>query len=516
MAEDKATLEQIMDDVPPPVLRGGTESTESACKNMKQTAKILEMHNALGERQEGKKLQARLIGLLTHECSITEATFILMASFLLAALLGVVRQVLFNMHFGTGMEANAFYAAVRLPDMLFALIAGDALASAMIPILLGVAREGNVVEQRFTNLVLTTLLVVFAVIIIISEIFTPAFVNYILAPGFDAETSSLTISLIRIMLLQPMILAIGSVAVALLNSRNQFLLTALSFASHQLAMIIGIAAAWIYPPLGIYGAALGVILGGVLQLLILLPGLMARRFQYRPAWNLHDQHLRDIIRLLIPSGMAVGVGYIGIIMETAFVSKVSELAGLAALSNAFMLLALPVSLIGQAVAQAAFPRLAAQVAAYDWLRMRRTLLQALVAVFGLAFLALLGTIILGRPVIRILFEHGKFDTDAGSLTYVMLVPYMLGLPAYVATEVLTRGLTAFRDTLTPFVTNSLRLGGRIVIIALLLPSSGIVAIPIAFAVTAFGEMLVLGIVLWRKIQLQIHARFAVTAWGAID
>src|SRR5512134_2029994 len=124
-----------------------------------------------------------LKNLLTREYSVAEASFILMASFFLSAALGAVRQVLFNAQFGVSPEANAYYAAFRLPDTLFSLIAGGALSSAMIPILLSTIREeGEEAGGRLVNLVLTILLAFFALIVLSGEIFAPAFVNGLLAP----------------------------------------------------------------------------------------------------------------------------------------------------------------------------------------------------------------------------------------------------------------------------------------------------------------------------------------------
>jgi len=99
--------------------------------------------------------------------------------------------------------------------------------------------------------------------------------------------------------------------------------------------------------------------------------------------------------------------------------------------------------------------------------MRRTLLRSLGAVLVLALPALLALLALGRPAIRLLFEHGRFNAAAGALTYAVLVPYAVGLPAYVCTEVISRGLIALEDTRTPLITNSLQLAGRVVVITLL-------------------------------------------------
>jgi putative peptidoglycan lipid II flippase len=136
--------------------------------------------------------------------------------------------------------------------------------------------------------------------------------------------------------------------------------------------------------------------------------------------------------------------------------------------------------------------------------MRRTLGQALAAVIALAVPALLGLVFLGRPVIHLLFEHGKFGAAAGTLTYRVLAAYAIALPAYVGTEVITRGLIALRDTRTPLITNSVQLAGRAVIIVLLLGSTGVLAIPIAFALTASMETVVLGAVLLLKLQRRIR------------
>ncbi len=494
-----------------PLMLGGYSAlAESAWMGSVQATEVLEPLRNSPAAAPGWKIviprlpRIRIAGLLTREFSIAEASFILMASFFTSALLGAVRQVLFNALFGTSLEANAYYAAFRLPDTLFSLIAGGALSSAMIPVLLSTIRQdGKQAGQRLTSLVTNVLLAFFALIVIAGEIFTPAFVNNILAPGFDAETSQLTISLTRIMLVQPLILVMGSVATAVLNSRNQFFATALSVAAHNVALILGILATKLFPPLGIYGPTLGVIGGAVLQAVILLPGLVGQGNHYRPVWDPGDNRLREIIRLLIPNGLSVSVNYAGFIVDTAFASRAAEMAALPAIYNAWLLVGLPIALLGQAIGQAAFPRLAALASEGDWAKLRRSLLQSLAAAIALAVPALLALIFLGRPVIHLLFERGKFDAQAGLLTYNVLAIYALALPAYVATELVTRGLIALLDTRTPLVTNTLQLIGRAVIMTFLVARLGAIAIPVAFAVTATAETITLATVLLIKLRRRI-------------
>ncbi|MFN8555847.1 MAG: lipid II flippase MurJ [Dehalococcoidia bacterium] len=273
-------------------------------------------------------------------------------------------------------------------------------------------------------------------------------------PGYDGATQDLTVRLTRIMLLQPIILVMGSVATAVLNSRNQFLLTALSVASHNLALIAGIMAAASVPGLGIYGPTLGVVGGAILQTLILAVGIAGSGVTYRPVWDLRDPRLREVGRLLLPNGLAVGVGYAGFIADTAFASRASEPAALASIHNAWLLVGLPIALLGQAVGQAAFPRMSAHAAAGATAALRSTIVRAIGAMCGLSLVAGGGILIVGRSTIRVLFERGEFTAADGDVTATVLVIYALGLPAYVATEVLVRAQIAMRSPQTQLFTNT--------------------------------------------------------------
>jgi putative peptidoglycan lipid II flippase len=265
-------------------------------------------------------------------------------------------------------------------------------------------------------------------------------------------------------------------------------------------VIGGILVAGSIPGLGVYGPAIGVVAGGVLQLLILLPGLAARGYRLGLAWDFADRRLRAIGRLLAPNGLSVGVNYAGSILDTAFASQAPEKAGLAAITNAWMLAGLPIALLGQAVGQSAFPRLAAHAETADWRAFRRTLGWSLAAAVLLAIPALGALLLLGRQVIRLIFERGLFDAAAGDLTFNLLVAYAVALPCYVATEVLTRGLIALRDTRTPLATNSLQIAGRAALLAALLPQFGVLVVPIAFAVTSALESAVLLVVLLVRLR----------------
>lgn len=477
----------------PLTLGGPAALAESAWMGSAQASEVLEPIRLAAPRWRPAQMRLpSLRALLTRELSVAEASAVLMAAFFTSAMLGAVRQALFNAQFGAGPEASAYYAAARLPEVLFSLVAGGALSSAMIPVLLGVTRDGgDAAGARLIRLILTALLAVFALLTLAAELLAPWFVGAVLAPGFDPATQARTVDLTRIMLLQPLILVVGSVAIAVLNSRNQFVLTALALLTHNLGVIGGALLAGAVPGLGIFGPAWGMVAGGALQLAILLPGLLARGYRLGMAWAPADPHLRAVGRLLAPNGLSVGVNYAGTILDTAFASLAPQAAGLAALTNAWMLAGLPIALLGQAVGQSAFPSLAAHAEARDWAAYRRTLTWALLAAALLALPALGALLLLGRRAIAVIFERGRFDAAAGDLTFTLLAIYAVALPFYVATEVLTRGLTALRDTRTPLATNSAQIIGRAALLAMFVPRLGVAAIPLAFAITSALESLVL-------------------------
>jgi putative peptidoglycan lipid II flippase len=306
------------------------------------------------------------------------------------------------------------------------------------------------------------------------------------------------------MLLQPLILLLGSVATAVLNSRNQFLLTGLSVVSHNISLILSIIAVGFFPSLGILGPTIGVIVGAILQAFILSPGLRAEGYRVRLGLDMGNQRVREVSRLLLPNGLSVSVNYAGFIVDTSYASRAVNPAGLAAIYNSFLLVGLPIALLGQAVGQAAFPRLAAQAEAGAWVEMRKILYRSLGGAIALALPAVAALVYLGRPTIQFLFERGEFTAAAGDLTYQALVAYAIALPFYVATEVVTRGLISLRDTRTPLLTNSGQLLLRLLLITWLISSLDVVAIPAAFAISASLETLVLSAVLLTKLGKRIR------------
>ncbi len=435
--------------------------------------------------------------------SIAEATLLLILAYLASRGLGVVRQTLFNALFGTGSEANAYYAAFRLPDMLFGLIAGGALIQAFVPVFISFEKEhGRQETWRLTSLVFNVLLVTLTGLFLIAEFTAPAFVNNWLVPGYSPAEQSLTTALTRIMLVQPLILGLGSIATAVLSSKRQFLLPALSIAIYNLGLIGGLLVTLAFPRIGIYGPTFGVLAGAALQVLIQLPGLVKQRVEYSFIWDLKHPGLRQVMFLLGPNVVAIGLTSIALIVDTAFTSYMPDKASLSAMHNAHMLFDLPIALLGQTLALAALPaisRLAAEGHYSDFQ-------QLVFKIVGGAVLISIPTALLlwllGKPIIHILFQHGAFTKHSTSLTALVLIGYAVGLPGRVASELFMRSFYALKNALIPLLADilifAIRIGLILFLLKILVGKHVILAIPLAAGGSAtLGAGLLCLLLLWR-------------------
>lgn len=420
-------------------------------------------------------------------------------------LLGVVRQIIFNSTFGTGPEANAYVAASRFPDTLFNLIAGGALTYAFIPVFLSYAQEkGDEAGWRLASLVLNILLVLMALMITIAEFVTPAFVSGILLPGYTPEQQALTTSLTRIMLLQPLMLGVSTVATAILSSRRQFLLPAISIAVYNFGLIGGLLVTKLVPGVGIYGPTYGVLVACTLQVLVQIPGLRKQGVRYAFYWDLRHRGLWEISRLLLPNALAVGVSYVALIVQTRFTSYLPDESSLAALHNAEMLEALPQALIGQAIGNSLLPFLALHATAGRYVRMHQTALKVIGLSCLLTIPAAIGIAVVGKPLISILYQHGEFNQHSSDLTNLALIGYAMALPGLAAGNVLVSGFYALKDALTPFLCNTLSLVLNIILLVVLVPGLpaplAILSVPLALAGASTAEVILMAILLLLRLQ----------------
>jgi putative peptidoglycan lipid II flippase len=446
--------------------------------------------------------------LAERRFGIAEAAFLLMMAYLASRGLGVIRQTLFNALFGTGPQANAYYAAFRLPDLLFSLIAGGALIQAFVPVFVSYEKEhGQSETWRLTSLVFNVSLVTLTSLVLIAEFAAPAFVSHWLVPGYSPAVQSLTTSLTRIMLFHTLILGLGTIVTGVLQSKRQFLLPALSIAIYNFALIGGLLVTWMFPKVGIYGPTYGVVAGAACQVLVQIPGLVKQNFKYSFFWDLKNTGLHQVMFLLGPNIVAVGISSIVLIIDTAFTSYLPDKASLSAIHNAFMLFDLPAALLGQTLALAALPQLSSLNANHLYLDFRYLLFRIAGGAVLISIPVAILLSIFGRPAIHILFQHGAFTRHSSSLTALALIGYAIGLPGNVASLILMRSFYALKNAVIPLLTNILAFATHIGLLVFLLKTlTGkyvILVIPLATGITGTLEACLLSLLLLGLLRIRM-------------
>jgi putative peptidoglycan lipid II flippase len=442
-------------------------------------------------------------GLAERRFGIAEAAVLLMMGYLASRGLGVIRQTLFNAIFGAGPEANAYYAAFRLPDALFTLIAGGALIQAFVPVFVSYEKDhGRQETWRLTSLVFNVMLVALTGLVLIAEFAAPTFVSHWLVPGYSPAEQSLTTSLTRIMLFQPLILGLGTIATAVLSSKRQFLLPSLSIAVYNFGLIGGLLVTLAFPKVGIYGPTFGLLAAAACQVLVQVPGLVKQRFEYSFIWNLKHPGLHQVMYLLVPNILAVGISSIVLIVDTAFTSYLPDKASLSAIHNAQMLFDLPIALLGQTLALAALPRMSSLAAKFRYLDFRQLVFKMVGGAVLVSIPAAILLALLGKPLIHLLFQHGAFTRHASALTALVLIGYAIGLPGQVAAQLLMRSFYALKNAIIPLITNifsfAIHIGLLLFLFKTLSGKNVILSIPLAATITITVEAGLLSLLLlWR-------------------
>ena len=436
----------------------------------------------------------RLRQFATRRYGVSDAALLMALAFATSALLGIVRQVLIGATFGDGATVAAYYAAARLPETLITLIAGGALTAALVPVLV---RESDAMQQRIIN-ALTSLVAVLVIgASLIGIIGAGWFVRELVLPGSPSTTQALTTSLTRLLFAQPLLLAIASLLSATLSAHTRFGMIAVAYVSHNVTIILGVLAARAFPEVSVYGPTIGLIGAAAMKLLFVWWGLRLNGMQLRWHWEPRLPHLRTIAYLAVPTALSATVNYAGNLVDTSYASRVGVTA-VAALYSGWLLADMPTRLIGSAIGQAVFPHLAVAAAQHDPVLLRRLFVRTT----GIALLLCIPVVLLvwfgGRAGIALILERGAFDAAAGDRTYAVLQWYVIGLPAYVTTELLSRLLNALHDTRTPLLTNVGQLGSKALLLTVVGVSGGMVLVPIAHSATCIVETLVLSVVVWRR------------------
>ncbi|NPB08838.1 MAG: murein biosynthesis integral membrane protein MurJ [Thermodesulfobacteria bacterium] len=405
---------------------------------------------------------------------------------LLSRLLGLVREQVLAGLFGAGLQMDAYVVAYRLPNLLRDLLAEGAFASAFVTVFSHTReKEGLDRTWQLASRALSCLLLIVGLLVLLGEGLAPYLVR-LLAPGFvsNPEKLSLATLLTRIMFPFLALVSLSAVFGGMLNTFGYFFVPAISSAFFNLVSVgVGVVLYFWLKAQGvtpIVGMACGVIAGGLAQVLIQWPLLRRIGFRFRFAPLFQDPGVREIFRLMGPMVLGFSAIQLNVFVNTYFASLCGE-GAVSWLSYAFRVMYVPLGLFGVALSLALLPVAAAQAAQGAFGELRKTYVSSLLMGLSLALPSAVGLIILSEPIIRLLFERGRFTAFDTKQTALALSLFALSLPAYATTKVTTPIFYALKKPRVPMLSSFVSVGVNLLVVLSTLHSLGFRAVALATA-----------------------------------
>lgn len=408
-------------------------------------------------------------------------------------LMGLVRDRIFARTFGAGSELDAYNAAFVLPELLLDVLVEAGLAAPFIPIFMRLRASDVDPDEadRFARTILTGGVTVMGVAAVLMFAFAEA-TTTLIAPGFEGAQRELYASLFRVMLITPILFAASLTLGQVLLAEQRFFWYGIAPLLYNAGIIAGTVL--FSGSLGIYGPAIGAVIGAAIHLGSRFIGLRHSRFRVRFGWEARTTSVREFVRLMLPKMASHPVEPMTFLFFTSVASGLAA-GSVTAISFARNFQSVPVSLIGVAFSLAVFPRLSTAYAVRDrgvFLDTLRTNLASIALITSAAAVALL---LVGELAIRVLLGGGAFDDEDVQLTATALAAFALSVPFESLTHLLSRAIYATRHTLLQVLASLGGLGVTVLGTVLMVPGLGIVAIPLGFTIGQVAKVALLAIAL---------------------
>ncbi len=394
----------------------------------------------------------------------TKAAGIVGIAVMCSRVLGLIREQIFAWLFGGGKEMDAFTVAFRTPNLLRDLFAEGALSTAFVTTFSKkIATEGDDAAWKLARKMATLVSIFMSAIVVLGILIAPVLVS-ILAPGFENTPGKMELTVQLAQLMYPFILlvSLGALVMGMLNAKNVFGIPAMASSFFNIGSIVGgVALGWwldpTFGPKALVGLALGTVIGGAMQLGVQLPSLRRVGFSFRPDFNWNDEGVRTILKIMGPAIIAASSVQVNVMVNTWFASWLED-GSAYRLNIAFRLMQLPLGIFGVAIGTVTLPLLARIAATDNRAEFGSVLGKGMRLAFVLTLPATVGLMMLSRPIISLLYEHGKFSAHATDQAAIALQGYALGLCAYSALKVLAPAFYAIDKRRTPMVVSFISIG----------------------------------------------------------
>ncbi len=392
---------------------------------------------------------------MSENVKVAKAAGIVGSATAVSRVMGYIRDMVMSWAFGTGFAADAFYMAYRIPNLLRELLAEGSMSAAFIPVFTEtLTKESRESALHLANAVFARLLVILIVLTGLGIVFAPYVVN-VIAYGWVHKAQYhdkylLGITLTRIMFPYLLFIGLAALAMGMLNSLRYFLTPALSPVMLNVMTISAVVLSIRFMAQPILGVAFGVVLGGMCQFLIQVPGLQKQGMRMRPEFKPSHPGVKKIGRLILPVILSSSVNQLNIVVTTIFASLLAT-GSIASLYYGMRFVHFPLGIFGVAIATAVLPSMSAQAARREMDEFRETFSFGLRLVFFIMFPAMAGLITLRIPIVNLLLQHGHFDKTSTLGVATALLYYAVGLWAFAGVRIVVQAFYALQDTRTPVV-----------------------------------------------------------------
>lgn len=365
-------------------------------------------------------------------------------------ILGLVREQVQAYFFGASMATDAFVAAFRIPNLLRDLFAEGALSAAFVPVFKDqLVNESEESAFALARTVLTSIMVVVGGVVLLGIVATPLLI-FISANGFadDQAKFALTIELTRVMWVFLLLVSLSALVMGMLNSFGRFGIPALSPALFNIGIVLCVFVMYHWFDIPVYSMAIGVLVGGLAQLVILLPQLWRIGFRFR--WDFHflDENFKRVVKMFLPMVAGLSASRVNILISTLMASYLAE-GSISYLNYSFRVMHFPLGVFAVALGTVTLPNASELVARGELGRLGTALSEALslnlfLIIPSAAFLALMGT-----DLVDVIYHWGKFSDADTANTGLALLHYSYGLIGFAAVRVIVPTYYALKDSSLP-------------------------------------------------------------------
>ena len=396
---------------------------------------------------------------MSEKTQILKSASIISLVTIVSRTLGYLRDQRITLLLGTTLTADSFVLAYRIPNLFRRLVGEGTIAASVVPVFTRYMREHSREDLwKFANQLFWTTALVLAVVTVLGMIFSPAVIQQFTF-GESSRSWDEAIELNRIIFPYLFFLGLAALGMGILNSFHNFALpAATTVVLNMMIILFSISVVWRHFKSPAVSLAVGVLVGGALQFLVLVPQLVRRGMDFDFGFSFGHSGIKDIARLMIPRFFGLGISQINFFVDTFFANAPRMPHGaLTALYVADRVMELVLGGYAIAVATAILPMMSHQAAANDFDGLKRTFTFAIRIVAYITIPASVGLMVLREPIIRMLFQHGQFVAESTRLTARPLLYYAAGLPALACVKLIVPAFYSAKDTKTPVIIASISL-----------------------------------------------------------